>query len=618
MSVEELSQRHFSRERVRNRMLKRAAEIWGYPESEIDDFDPLITLLIEAMSVEFEKIAGDIGKTQNRMLERLAELLYPGAIDVRPAHGIVQLRSSEPAAILYQEAQFIYKTPANDRKRDEQSVDMYFSPAQPVRIFDGAVKYIASARELHQIEEGVQKLVIASSNVKIPESHHSLWLGLDLSDEITSFEGLSFFFNWVNKEEMNTWFQYLPYSTWLAGANTLVHRAGFPKVDPSYTSTNIDKEFDAMQKLEDEVAAFYERNYITINSRETFDQLKFARRLYPPSFERIFDIKDLQELKEPVYWLEVRFPSIISDEALDSVVCCMNALPVLNRKLNKFAYKLVQRLNIVPLETEGIFLSIKEIINSQGLPVKLVPFGNIGTHQVETYTLRYGVNRFDERNSHETLTNLTELLKEESSFFSSLGEDFLVQNIRELNQILARLEDKIKLNEKKQSPYPYLIIRPVREGANVIVEYWNCNGDTANKIPTGSSLTPYRSSIIKTDSLFFITSTHGGRARFNDAEKIDQYKKSLLTHNRIVTLEDLRATVKAELGSSAKSIECKKTYMKGIGTMDGFMRCMQVKIVPADNCADITEWEQRLRDLQLKLESQSANNIPYQIRLEGK
>src|ERR1700733_10747852 len=101
MPTEELGQKYFTRERIRNRMIRRASEIWGFAESEMDDFDPLVNLLIEACSFEFEKIAGEIGKTQNRMLERLAQLLYPGMITVKPAYGIMQVRSSEPSAILY-------------------------------------------------------------------------------------------------------------------------------------------------------------------------------------------------------------------------------------------------------------------------------------------------------------------------------------------------------------------------------------------------------------------------------------------------------------------------------------------------------------------------------------
>ena len=224
----------------------------------------------------------------------------------------------------------------------------------------------------------------------------------------------------------------------------------------------------------------------------------------------------------------------------------MNAFPVINRKLNKFTYKLVPRLNIVPLETEETFLAIKEITNSQGSTVKLIPFANPAGLPSETYTLRYGINRFDERDS-ETLINLTELLREESSYFSSLGEDFLIQHIRELNQVLARIEDKVKMQLKNQSPYPYLAIKPKPEGENIQVEFWSCHGEQANKIPMGSRLLPYKSSHVATNSIFLITPTFGGKDKFNDSEKIDQYKKSLLTHDRIVTMEDLRSFMQTEL-----------------------------------------------------------------------
>src|SRR3954471_16849289 len=114
MPSEELSQKYFTRERVRNRMVKRASELWGFPESEMDDFDPLVNLLMEACAVEFEKIAAATGKTQNRMLERLARLLYPGMIDINPSYGIVQVRSSEPIAVISPEEQFVYKPAGND------------------------------------------------------------------------------------------------------------------------------------------------------------------------------------------------------------------------------------------------------------------------------------------------------------------------------------------------------------------------------------------------------------------------------------------------------------------------------------------------------------------------
>ncbi len=615
MGAEEFSQKYFSRERVRNRMLKRAAEIWGFPESEMDDFDPLVTLLMEACSVEFEKISGEIGKTQNRMLERLAQLLYPGMIAVRPAYGIMQVRPTEPCSFIYPDAQFVFKPSANDRKRSDGNQEFYFSPSHAFKIADGSIKYIASGRELFEVTEGVQKLPVASSVKKNIAYQHSLWLGLELNEQVDSLSGMSFFFNWVNQPDKEVWYQYLPYTNWFAQSSPLSHAPGFPIQDVVEPVSRLEMEFDAMQKIEQEIQELYSRQFITISSKETLDQLKVTRKLYPPAFDQLFEKKELQELKRTLVWIEVRFPTVIPDEALDSVLCSINCLPVLNRKLNKFSYKLLQSINIIPLETEGTFLSVKEITNSLGYAAKLIPFANPASMQPETYTLRYGVNRFDNRDAYETLTNLLELIKEESSFFSSLGSDFLVHNIRELNQILARLEDKVKAQNNHQSPHPYLIIKPLKEGATVMVEYWSCNGEAANKVPVGSGLQAYRNNNVQSNSLYFITSTSGGRDKFTDIEKIDQYKKSLLTRNRIVTLEDLKAAVRAELGNSVKLIELKKTFIKGTRPGEGFIRCMQIIITPDQNSFSTGEWEQRLLELTLRLEKQSINNIPYQAML---
>jgi hypothetical protein len=597
-------------------MLKRASELWGFPESEMDDFDPLVNLLMEACSVEFEKIAGEIGKTQNRMLERLARLLYPGMIDVNPAYGIIQVRSSEPSAILNTDEQFIYKPSGNDRKRDNLKTELFFSPVSQTKIFDGNISYIASARELYSITDGLQKEQISSSSKKSVDLQHKVWIGLDLNEEVSTVNELSFFFNWMNQPESNNWYQYLPYTEWSLESKTLSRYSGMQSAGESPESVGfLQAEFDPMQKIEAHVNELYNRHFISLSGKESFDDLKVKRRLYPKAFETLFDKKDLQELKEPLLWIEIHFPPAIPSEALDNVFVSLNAFPVINRKLNKITYKLIQNLNIVPLEMDGNFLSVKEVVNSNGQAVKLVPFANPAGLMPETYTLRYGINRFDERNSYETLVNLTELIREESSFFSSMGEDFLIHHIRELNQVLARIEDKVKMLNKNQSPFPYLAVKPKQLNGNISVEFWSCNGELANKIPLGSKLIPYKSSNVVSNMVFFITSTFGGRDKFNDAEKIDQYKKSLFTHNRVVTLEDLKLFMRTELGQDARNISYKKMYIKGDRPSVGFIRCMQIEITPEPGSLEPEEWNQRIRDLTLSLERQSVNNIPYLLNL---
>jgi len=601
VSTEELGVKFFSRERVRNRMVKRAAEVWGFSEPEMDDFDPLVILLMEACAVEFEKMAGEIGRTRHRMMERLAQLLYPGTISVAPAYGLMQARSSEPSAILYPDAQFTYKPLSGDRKRD--AAEIYFSPAYATKIVDGSIQFIATGRELFGIEEGIQKRSIAVATGRNIDLQHTLWMGVDLNEDLTELDGISFFFNWINELESKDWYPYLPYTHWSLCGVSLEHKAGLSDLEPGDdAASRLKMEFDAMKKIERSIAALFRRHYICLGAGLKMDHTKVKRSLYPPAFEQLFDSSTLKTFKEPLLWIEVRFPPAVTLEALDTVHCSMNAVPVLNRKLNKINYKLGPGMNIIPLETEECFLSVKEIEGPDGL-------------EPETYSLRYGINRFDERDAYETLVNFAEVIKEESSFFSSLGEDFMTQNIREMKQVLTRLEEKVRMQQKKPSPYPYLVVKTGLEGAPVSVQFWSCDGESGGRIPAGSRLLPYRNSHVRTDALFLITPTYGGRDKFNDAGKIDHYKKLLVTHHRIVTEEDLRRVVEAELGKSAREVEYKKAYIKSPRPEEGFIRCMQIIVTPAPGSFDGQDWQQRLRELQLTLEKQSTGNIPFQIKL---
>ena len=617
MPADELGPKFFTRERIRNRLLKRAAEVWGYAESEMDEFDPLVTLLIEASSVEFEKIAAEIGKTQNRMLERLAQLMYPEITMVRPSYGIMQAISAEPVSVLHGDAQFMIKASVAERKKDIPVPYIYFSPLQDVQLVNGQLRCIATCRELYTIEEGVQKIQLSTSSRRNPFHEHSLWLGLELDTEIKSLNGVSFFFNWLNDPDAETWYQSLPYTRWSIKGEPLQIQPGLTWQESSEPLNKLEQEFDSIKRMEEEVFDVFKRQFITIESSPSFETARITPEFYPAGFEQWFDKNDLKELKSPMIWVQVKFPTTVSPEAIDGLLCSINSFPVLNRKLNKLTYKLQQNLNIVPLEAEGSFLSVKEIVNTNGQGIKLIPFGNPYDLQPETYTLRYGVNRFNERNSYETLVNLLDLIREESSFFSSLGEDFLAQHVRELNQILARMESKVKLKNKHEAPFPFLSVRSAKEGATIMIEFWSCIGEAANRIAMGSKLSPYQNSNVKTENLYMMTTTSGGRDNLGDAAKLVQYKKALFTRNRIVTPEDLRTVVLAELGQSVKSVEIQRTFMKGSLPGEGFIRCVQINITPQNDAyVDVREWEEKLLRLKIILARQSANNIPYHISLQ--
>ena len=110
-----------------------------------------------------------------------------------------------------------------------------------------------------------------------------------------------------------------------------------------------------MRKIENEIDDFYSDHFITVSTSGKLDQLKVTTQLYPQVFENIFDKKDLQNIKTPLVWVKMRFQPNVPFEALDNIWCSINSFPVLNRRLNKFSYKLLQNLNIVFLKRMVFF-----------------------------------------------------------------------------------------------------------------------------------------------------------------------------------------------------------------------------------------------------------------------
>lgn len=81
----------FTKESIKARMFKQAATL--YDIRNIDGMDPLIRLLIEALSGEIFKLSGDMHAIESRLLEKVASALTPHtALVAKPAHAIAAAR----------------------------------------------------------------------------------------------------------------------------------------------------------------------------------------------------------------------------------------------------------------------------------------------------------------------------------------------------------------------------------------------------------------------------------------------------------------------------------------------------------------------------------------------
>ena len=77
-----------SKEVIKSRMLKHALNYWNIKSTE--DLDPIVKLILEALSAELYNMGNDLKDTEVRLLEKIANLLAPEFLSCpNPAHAIM-------------------------------------------------------------------------------------------------------------------------------------------------------------------------------------------------------------------------------------------------------------------------------------------------------------------------------------------------------------------------------------------------------------------------------------------------------------------------------------------------------------------------------------------------
>jgi hypothetical protein len=83
-----MSTQNYSKEVIKNRMYRHAMNYWGV--KKVENLDPLVKILLEALSSEIFSLSHDIETSQHRILDKIANMLTPDIlVSVRPAHSVI-------------------------------------------------------------------------------------------------------------------------------------------------------------------------------------------------------------------------------------------------------------------------------------------------------------------------------------------------------------------------------------------------------------------------------------------------------------------------------------------------------------------------------------------------
>ena len=614
-----------SKEKIRARMLKNASKLWGFSDTESEAaFDPVVGLIIGSLATELEKISYGIHEAESRVVEKLVELLTPEPITgAMPSHSVIRANPVQPLFDIYPKYQFfLYKRLKNliDPSKSEEKT-VFYTPAGNYRLFDGAVRYLCAGNKLMEFQDELYKEVIeeAPKSRNLPAS--SIWLGVEFDSYVDKIDGLSLFFDVKSDLHEEFFYQALGRATWYINDKEVSAVHGYSQ-DMDAIRRDLDdilkQDIDTTAKLVRHINRFYRKRFITFEKGNlSLDHFEWQND-YPALFDEVFNRKELGSLPINLFWFELRFPQAIPPEVLDDLYCSMNCFPVINRKLNEFTQAISDHLNIIPLDSEETFLDMRQVTNSDGQLYSHKSFSTLSDIKKGAYILRQGgVGRFDSRNAREIIHYLIELLRDESAAFSVLGTDMISSNLRDLDQTIARLEQRLQSSNIAKEEIPYLMLRSHVKDQLVFVEFWSTNASFSNKIKAGTSLGVYEGSDINDESVVFVLPTVGGRERMDTDERLNVYRKALLSKGRVVTREDIMVLCYDHFGKMLENVEVKKGIRKDDAVTSGFVRTMDIHIKLSKREMRLSQDELKfmIEDLQVKLEEQSANLMPFRVIL---
>ncbi|MFN0030918.1 MAG: hypothetical protein ACKVOR_02020 [Flavobacteriales bacterium] len=615
-----------SRDQIKARMMRSAAELWGQPNASVESFDPLVGMLIGSCATELEKVSNDLQSSQARVLERLAHLLTPEVLKgARAAHGIMHASSVEAFSLLKREFQFFLqkRTPSLESSTREEFTRVFFSPAKQVKIWDGEVRCLVHGHTIYNVENTFEKGKLTESRSGKKFQDQTLYIGIDISQRIDSLHGLSFYFDWINDPDKAHYYHLLPLSKWSIGEVQLRTTSGLTDFDAkrdAIAEFELELENDLAKLADKNVSRLYAQRFISIDDKTKITVRDHLKK-YPSEFTQVFLPQELDALSEEMLWLRVEFPPAMKPEAISEVLCTMNSFPVINRRLHEFTYRLQQNNNIIPLKMDGeLFYSVKSVKNAASDEYILNSTKDIQRSQAGTYLLRQGgVERFDSRTASELLNYLMDLLRDESASFALYGNDLLSANLRELQQLMNTLSQKVERKDVQEEQISYLMIKPKSASENIFVEYWGTNGEFANNLRTGAKLTPFSGYEVRNESAIMMTNTYGGRNNLTNSETLQAFRKALMTRGRIVTPNDIRLAVHQELGARVRDVHVKKGISISKSRTSAFVSNVEVTITPATAEGTSREqWEVLGSSIESMLNNETSGFYPIKVKIAAK
>lgn len=604
-----------NQDRIKDRILRRAARMWGYSELEAEtSFDPIVSLLLSATAAELEKLGFELESSRSRIIERVLEVMFPEEVSgVIPSRTLLQVNPLENNAkiSLYSHFSTVKKQQNIYNPTETITKEIYFSPTVESKLTTAKIKYIAYGNTLNHIESFFFEDTIGKSERHLPSGE--IWVGVYCPNK-ENIEDLQLFIDINNAYQKELFFYYMKQAKVYFSGKELSLQEGY-NVENSNLNLDhiITKNYSDLEQIYNDVNQYYFSNFFTLKGKIDFNEIKTHEEL----FSQYFTGHHAAENKDMV-WLQFKFSEAIVPDILQNVRFALNCIPAINTKHETMSRRIKGRLNIIPIETEDAFLDLDYVSDDHGkrLDVKSYESENEG---ISAVLRKGGVSRFDQRNASELLQYLLELIKDETAAFAGIGGDTAKETLRQINQNVTSLHQTAKEKNFTQTNNPYLVISSGNQETDVqcTISYWSTAAEEANNLKPASIFTlKGNGNGVLNNTAVMIQASFGGRKKLSSQDKILEYRNALLTRGRVVTIADIKAFGMNHFKTLVTGVDVQKGTKKEVSLKGGFSRTIDIFLIKNKELTEglnPSEWEYLCESFLLKLKNASANIYPYRL-----
>ncbi|SMO72649.1 hypothetical protein SAMN06265171_105259 [Chryseobacterium rhizoplanae] len=602
-----------NQEKIKDRIFRRAAKLWGYNELRADSsFDPIVGLMLSATASELEKLGFELENSKARIIERVIEVLFPEEISgVTPSRSLLQVFPVENGSKISLHDHFkMEKKISNGAHRSEVTgKDIYFCPTIEACLTTARVEYIAHGKIIKEVASSFSGTVLQKSKSHIPAGE--IWIGIRTPDK-ESLKNLMFYIDINNPYQKELFSHYIKQVKVYSGDQELELTAGYNVDQQVIDFENILVEnYLELKHIYQEVNTYYYSRYFTLK-----EKIRPTNGRSEELFTWYFPDSSLSE-EEDLIWLRFKFPEAVEEDVLQNISIILNCIPVVNIYNVKTYRRALGRLDILPIQSEDHFLALDYVSDDAGRRFDVKNYST-GGDNVSAILRKGGVSRFDRRNASELLQYLLEVIKDETAAFSAIGGDSTREMLVQISQNMAALH---QLAQEKNFSYihnPYLIItgNTLKSEASYNISYWNTQAEEANHIRPGTLFVADQPGTLMCErNSVMITTSLGGRKSLSPQDKILEFRAALLSRGRVVTPADIKESAMRHFKDTIIDVKVQKGTRKEAALKEGFSRTIDIHLFKNPDIKEIheDEWKYLCDSFLLHLKNNSVHMLPYRI-----